>query len=1281
MISLGLAWGKHYDESSRRVTKNIRRWNKGLGRFAVAALLLACTVSGAQAASPVVISEFMARNTRTLADEDNTYPDWIELHNTTVATVDVGGWYLTDTPNNLSKWRIPSTNILANGYLVVFASSKNRAVPGAPLHTSFQLNGDGEYLALVMPDGVTIATEFAPTFPPQVDDVSYGDRLNVTTLHLVTNAAPARYLIPGDNTLGTNWTGLTFNDATWKSGRTGLGYTTNGTPAALYSYWPIREGSGNTVSNLVPGGSQGQISGAVWTQDPVRGTVLSFNGQNAYVAAGSIPRLSQTTSNFTWSFWYRQNSVVNANAVILGNRSGGIQSPLQFIKFTPSNFEYYRGQQIGAMAYAVPSGSWRHLAVVKEGATLRYYDNGTQVGTAAVGGDIEANPFYWGGDPGAAGEAADGLIDDISLWTVPLTTDQISGLAGGLSPLSLVGIGGEIATDLKAAMFGVNASAFVRISFTCPEATGFNTLKLRVKYQDGFVAYLNGVEIARRNAPAVATWNSAATAAHGGSAAVQYEDIDVSAFLDVLQSGANVLALQGLTIGPSAPAFLILPELEGSTVEDLGNGYFMQPTPGAVNDPGVLGIAAEVQFDHERGFYGTNFNLVLTCSSPAGATIHYTTNGTAPTAVSGSVYARPIPMSRTTVLRAAAFAPGYQPSSVGCQSYLFLRDILTQTGAGFPTDWGGSPTDYAMDSRVVTSPAYRDTISDDLKSLPVLSIVMDTLDIFGPAPRGIYSTPKSQGVNYERPTSAEIFFPDGSKPGIQLNCGVRIAGSASRAPEMTPKHGFRLLFKTQYGPSKLKYKLYDDSDQASFDTIQLRPNFNMSWVRTDNSGPLNNANADGAERTHAIYVRDQFTKSSQLAMGSVSAHERSMHLYINGLYWGVYDASEHTDASFASDYFGGDKTQYDAIFSDPSSIARAVDGDKNAWNQMMALANSGLTDNAIYGQIQSYLDVTNLADYMMLNFYCCTVDWPWQNWNAARLRETNAQFHFFVWDAEYTVETPPWVPVDRTGVGTAGNEADSPARLYNQLRQNAEWRLLFADRVQKHFYNGGALTTNQTIPRFQSLCAVIDRAIVGESARWGDVVRTSQPYTRNVEWVAERSRLLTQFFPSRTELVKQQFKNAGLDPRLDAPSFSQQGGLFTNRLALSMSAPAGTIYYTTNGTDPRLTGGALAPGAIPFASSCLLTDSTRVMARTFYTNTWSALNEAWFVMSNLPPQLSLAWSGSTLTLTWPPQVAGYQLESTQKIPPDLWTPVPMTSTNSVTLPVNGVSTFYRLRKL
>lgn len=127
-----------------------------------------------------VISEFMASNATTVADEDGAYSDWIEIHNPDAVAVDLAGWFLTDSATNKSKWQFPAVVVPAGGYLVVFASSKDRRIPGATLHTNFSLSAQGEYLALVRPDGVTAATEFAPKFPQQDPDVAYGLVPNAT---------------------------------------------------------------------------------------------------------------------------------------------------------------------------------------------------------------------------------------------------------------------------------------------------------------------------------------------------------------------------------------------------------------------------------------------------------------------------------------------------------------------------------------------------------------------------------------------------------------------------------------------------------------------------------------------------------------------------------------------------------------------------------------------------------------------------------------------------------------------------------------------------------------------------------------------------------------------------------------------------------------------------------------------------------------------------------------------------------------------------------------------
>ena len=140
---------------------------------AVCLCALTFALSATLRADPV-ISEFMAANTRTLADNDGKFSDWIELHNPDATPVSLAGWFLTDNAMVKNKWQFPAVTLSAGGYLIVWASSENRKDPAQPLHTNFGLDADGDYLALVKPDGTTIATEFAPTYPAQLENVSYG---------------------------------------------------------------------------------------------------------------------------------------------------------------------------------------------------------------------------------------------------------------------------------------------------------------------------------------------------------------------------------------------------------------------------------------------------------------------------------------------------------------------------------------------------------------------------------------------------------------------------------------------------------------------------------------------------------------------------------------------------------------------------------------------------------------------------------------------------------------------------------------------------------------------------------------------------------------------------------------------------------------------------------------------------------------------------------------------------------------------------------------------------
>jgi hypothetical protein len=329
-------------------------------------------------------------------------------------------------------------------------------------------------------------------------------------------------------------------------------------------------------------------------------------------------------------------------------------------------------------------------------------------------------------------------------------------------------------------------------------------------------------------------------------------------------------------------------------------------------------------------------------------------------------------------------------------------------------------------------------------------------------------------------------------------------------------------------------------------------------------------------------------RDSLLDMGHTSSHSRYVHLYVNGLYWGLYNPTERPDDAFHEAYQGDEEEDWD-IVKDFSELFR---GNWLAWNQMMSLANGGLGSAATYQRIQGnnpdgtrnpdypvLLDVENLIDYMMLHLFACSEDWPHHNWYAARSRTGNlGGWRFFIWDQEIVLD---FVYRNRINVDNDG----TPARPYARLRANPEFRMRFADRVHKHMFNGGALSIEANQRRWMRRAGEIDRAIVGESARWGDYREdhadpSNSPatlYTREEHWVVERDKVINDYLPESHSLALERFRDGNLYPRVVAPAFNRHGGLITPGFELEMTAPAGTIYYTLDGSDPRLEGGGVSP--------------------------------------------------------------------------------------------------------
>ncbi len=632
--------------------------------------------------------------------------------------------------------------------------------------------------------------------------------------------------------------------------------------------------------------------------------------------------------------------------------------------------------------------------------------------------------------------------------------------------------------------------------------------------------------------------------------------------------------------------------------------YFIRPTPGAANaGTSYAGITPPPVFSLPHGFYDAPAETALTAEDPD-ALIYYTLDFSVPGPENGLLYTAPIPVTGTTVIRAAAFREDWLPSETRTQTYLNTEQVISQPRdpEGFPEDWNGVKAVYYMNFHIVEDPLYAPVIKDSLKQIPTLSVVMETENLFGPD--GIYSRPQETGRGWERPASIEFFSADGAE-SFQINAGARIAGGASRNPEAAIKHALRFYFRSEYGPGELRYGLFGEDATDEFEVLLARARFNFSWALAGNSW----------SRERALYVRDAYVQETQRAMGLAGTHQRPVHLYLNGLYWGLYRLHEQLDASFMSSYLGGEPEDWDVV---KHIIPRATDvevkdGNREAWDTAIGLAQKDLSVDANYRALGQYVDIVNLIDYVLItiqtgNMDGITINIPHlglegagNNWYGARNRnDPQGKFQFFNWDSEFAIAFPWAEKIDLEGT-------HNPASFYAPLRGNAEFRLLFADRVYKHMFHGGALSGEKNLARFLALTNEIYGPVVAESARWG------RGFTRDAHWAEERAYLLEEFFPVRNSIVMEQLRSRGLFPPIDPPKLNQFGGPVKPGFLLAMSAPEGTdIYYTLDGTDPRQHGGDPHPDARLYAGPFAMEHAAELNTRAKKGDTWSALAQTVF---------------------------------------------------------------------
>lgn len=544
----------------------------------------------------------------------------------------------------------------------------------------------------------------------------------------------------------------------------------------------------------------------------------------------------------------------------------------------------------------------------------------------------------------------------------------------------------------------------------------------------------------------------------------------------------------------------------------------------------------QVRFDRPHGLYEVDELTVTIAPSEEGTEIRYTTDGTVPTMESPR-YTAPLKLTGTTLLRAGEVRGDTVTLPVTTASYIFMNSVLTQPDnpEGYPTKWGEytqfsgrAIADYEMDPEMTEDAVLRPKIMQGLRQLPILSIVTDKENLFNhendEQTGGIYiytgpPVGDATGHGWTRPASAELIGGP-SKHSMQVDCGLRLHGGHGRLAEKNPKHSFRLVFKDEYGPGSLKYPIYGEDEPVKFNQLVLRCHFGNSWQHWG---------GDGNQR--AQYTRDLWARKMQRRMGHPAVNGIHVHLFLNGMYWGLYNIAERVDDEYGKQHFGGEKSDYDVVKIEESggNHHEAAEGDLEAWHEMISTVSKA-SDDVYYYQLQgldengekavggqALLDVDGFIDYMLINQYGGNTDWDHHNWYAIRKRGSDSEgFHFLCWDTEQIFEG------NNDNVMKVNNYA-SPTWIFHELLQNTQFVNRYLKRAAQVLSEEGPLGEASVVQLWDSLYNTISDAVYVEAARWGDYRRDVHPYqskrplyTVDEFYLKERDRLKNQYFPYRT---------------------------------------------------------------------------------------------------------------------------------------------------------------------
>lgn len=674
----------------------------------------------------------------------------------------------------------------------------------------------------------------------------------------------------------------------------------------------------------------------------------------------------------------------------------------------------------------------------------------------------------------------------------------------------------------------------------------------------------------------------------------------------------------------------------------------------------------QVDFSKQRGFYSNSFDLVINASG-YDISVKYTLDGSEPTASNGIT---PIninsftitDINRSTVVRVLVYNAEEKVSKT--HTYIFANDVFTQNNNSvinellYPVEWGyggnkvgiitcrrqAADYDMTINNCTTSLPNYQQKLIDGLMEIPTMAISLDKSQIFG-ADSGIYVFPVEESDNcytipnnvhsWERKASVEIFndIQGSDTLNTQVNAGLSISGASTRYFDFY-KHSFKLKFRSEYGAGKFKYPLFGDDASDKFESLQLR--------LVGQSSP-HDFSAD--RRLEPQFHKDSWTKylQKQLCGYGTSATSKFFHLFINGIYWGMYDVTERPDEDFMEDYYGGVAEDYDVI-----KVKEVKNGTDSVYNYMYDLGYSIYDSvqignfspkavvnlskaNSFYNEMNNLLDIDNFIDYSLLNILLVNTDWIENNWWAARNAQNNGKFNFFEWDAEIILNYAG----NNRKIYTTGNEGITakyhPISLNQRLLGVPAYKTKFGDNIQCHCIEDDGVLNPQNLANSYSLFEEkIRNASLLEFLRWGDarklesnfvetcydaVEQTAQKYKNDYFPILLKNMLYFYGNQSTFAIFPANYTWSSSAPveifNFKAVKFPKLGGEVPNGYQLVLTnpntkydsnaqlVPQGDIYYTTDGSDPRNLDGSISSTATKYTNPILIDEYKMIKARIF----------------------------------------------------------------------------------